>query len=489
MTDPLPPHRAFHERSRFSLIWLVPLVAIIAAGWLGYRAMAERGPLISITMQSAEGIEVGKTKIKHRDIELGTVEAMAPSEDLTSVRVEARMNRYAKSHLNKNTRFWVVRPRFSAEGVSGLNTLISGSYIEIEPGAGEPTRHFVALEDPPVISTDVPGTEYVLHSFHLGSISQGAPVSFHGIKVGQVLGYQLSDEDGSATVKIFVRAPHDRLVHQGTRFWNASGVAVELNSDGMKVQAESLQSILSGGVAFDVPQGGEAGQAADPSAEFTLYASEDRARDALYTRKIPFLIHLSGDAGGLSIGAPVRMRGIKIGEVTDVHLEYDDNNRQVSIPVIIEVEPQRVTLLHTNLAEINFKDRAYASFRAFVARGLRARVGAGNLLTGQKIISLDFVHDAPKRTMIDGGTYPEIPSVPSDDIDEILQSTKGLLADLRTTANSANQAISSDPETGGDLSGTLSELKRAAQSLRLLTESLEGHPEAIIRGKNAESAQ
>ena len=159
MSDHNAPQPAVHERHRFPLVWLVPIVAILAAGWLGYRTLSERGPLVAITLQSAEGLEVGKTKIKHRDIELGVVEAMAPNADLTSVTIQARMNRYAEPHLGTGTRFWVVRPRLSAEGISGLSTLISGSYIEMEPGPGEPSRHFIALEDPPVVSADVPGTK------------------------------------------------------------------------------------------------------------------------------------------------------------------------------------------------------------------------------------------------------------------------------------------------------------------------------------------
>lgn len=542
------PHRpAVHERHRFPLVWLVPLVAVLAAGWLGYRTLSERGPLIAITLQSADGVEVGKTKVKHREIELGVVESMEPSSDLNSVTIEVRMNRYAEPHLTKGTRFWVVRPRLSAEGISGLGTLISGAYIEMEPGPGEHTSHFVALEDPPVVSADVPGTKYELHARRLGSISQGAPVSFHGVRVGEVLGYQLSDDDGSATVQVFVRAPHDRLVHEGTRFWNASGVTVEVGSEGLRLATESVEAILAGGVAFDVPRGGELGASAKPGSIFTLYGDEDKARDALFTRKIPFLIHLTGSAQGLSAGNIVRMRGIRVGEVTDVHMEYDAATDKMTVPVTFELEPQRVKLLHTDLSENGFEERSYATFKGFVARGLRARLGSGNLLTGQKIVSLDFVTDAPKAAMIDGGVYPEIPTLESDDLDSIMQSAKALLGSLQNTVGSLNQlvgapevkqslhslqgtlanldrlthdaslqvgpllaglrsvsnsadatlkqatstlavtgdAFGSDGESSGDLAGTLAELKQAARSLHALTDYLENHPESLIQGKSA----
>jgi paraquat-inducible protein B len=533
-------------RHRFSLVWLVPIVAIAVAGWLGYRALAERGTLIEITLRSAEGLEAGKTKMKHRDIELGTVEAITPSPDLSSVTVEARMNGYAKPHLVAGTRFWVVRPRLSLEGVSGLNALISGSYIEMDPGAGKPVRHFVGLEDPPVVSADVPGTSFVLHPQRLGSVSAGAPVSYHGIKVGEILGYQLSDSDGHATVRVFVRAPHDKLVHAGTRFWNSSGVSVALGSEGIKIRSESIEAILAGGVSFDVPQGGVAGPAAKPFSDFTLYDGEDEARNAVFTQKVPFLLHLTGSAKGLSPGATVRMHGIYVGEVMDVHMEYDAATKHMSVPVTFEVEPQRVTILHSDLSQAGFEDRSYAAFREFVARGLRARLSTGDILTGQKIISLDFVPNASKAGMIEGGIYPEIPVVESSDFDSIVESAQGLLGSLRETSASLNRIVTSpevrrslasldrslanidkltrdasvqtgpllanlraasksadetfqqatttlsvtadafgNDQKGGDLAGTLHELKQAARSLRVLTDYLESHPESLIQGKSA----
>jgi len=539
-----PPVSTFHKR-RFPLVWLVPIVALLAAGWLGWRTLAARGPMIEISLASAEGIEEGKTKIKHKDIELGVVEAVEPSADLSRVTLHARMNVHAKTHLTQGTRFWVVRPRLSAEGISGLSTLISGSYIEMDPGPGESERRFTALEDPPVISADAPGTHYVLKTGRLGSIIQGAPISFRGIKVGQVLGYQLSDEDGTATVQIFVQKPHDTLVHEGTRFWNASGITVEMGSGGLRLQTESIQAILTGGIAFDVPPGGEAGELAKPNALYELYPNVDKARDALFTRKIPFLLHFHGNLDGLSVGAPVRLQGIQVGNVTDVHLEYDAKTDRQSVPVLIDVEPQRVRLINeVALTDVEFRPHSYATFRRFVQRGLRAHLASGSLITGQKLVALDFMPDAPKADMIETGPIPEIPTVDASDLDTVMQSAKGvlvsvksavdgmdqivrspelkrslasldrsmahveaisreaepqigpMLAELRSASHSADlalqqaaaslgtvgDALSSDP-AGGDLAGTLTELRNAAASLHHLTEYLENHPESLIRGK------
>ena len=545
MPDPADHPTAHHAR-RLPLIWVVPLVALLAAGWLGWRTWSERGPLIWITMQSAEGIEAGKTKIKHRDIELGTIESIEPSADLSRVTVEARMNVHATAHLNKNSRFWVMRPRLSAEGISGLSTLISGSYIEMDPGDGPRERHFTALEEPPVISSDVPGTHYVLKAERLGSIIQGAPISFRGIKVGQILGYELSDQEGSATVQVFVRAPHDALVHEGTRFWNASGVSVELGSNGLRMQTESLQAILTGGIAFDVPPGGEAGELAPAGSSFFLYSNSEKARDALYTRKVPFLLYFASNVDGLSVGAPVRLRGIPIGVVTELHLEYDAKTDEQRVPVTIEVEPQRVKLLNIPRLDEGFRERAYGTFRRFVARGMRARLVSGSLITGQKLIALDFIPNAKPAAMIEGGLYPQLPTVDSTDLESVMQAAKGLmesaksatdgiaaqvhseefkhsmvsldhalsnvdvmtreasteigplLRNLHSASQSADRALQEAARTlqatgdaftadngGGDLAGLLSELREAAASLHTLTDTLERHPESLVKGKGA----
>ena len=544
MPDHLPA-QAVSERHRLPLVWLVPLVAAVAAIWLGYRALAQRGPTIEVSLQSAAALEAGRTVVRHNQVELGRVVALKPTADLSRVTLTVTMNRYAQGHLNEGTRFWVVRPRLSAEGISGLGTLISGAYIEMEPGAGAATTRFTALEDPPVVARDIPGTEYVLHGQRLGSVSQGAPVSFNGITVGEVLGYTLSDQDGGATAHIFVRAPHDQLVHVGTRFWNASGIAVALGSDGLRLQTESLQAILAGGVAFGVPRGGTPGAIAERLSTFTLYGDADEARDALFTRRVPFQLRLPGSAQGLHVGAPVRMQGLQVGEVTDVHMEFDAQRGTIAVPVTIAVEPPRVTLLHGVTSEQGFEQRAYDAFRMFVARGLRAKLASGSLITGQRLISLDFDADATPAQLIEGAGPPELPMVESGDLDSIMQSTKDLLTGLKSTVASLNQIVgsnevkrsvrsldrslanvdrltqqaslqagplliglravaSSADQTlaeakttlatahaalgndggGGNLAEALAELRQTARSVRALADYLEGHPGSLVWGKS-----
>ncbi len=539
-----PQHSALVVHNRFSIIWIIPIVAALVAGWLGWRSYAVHGPAITITFESAEGLEAGKTKIKHKDTDLGIVERVEPTPDLSHVIVTARMSRLAEPHLTTGTRFWVVRPRLSAEGISDVGTLISGAYIELDPSKGDAARSFTGEESPPIVAANEPGETYTLHATQLGSINQGTPVYFRGIKVGQVLGYELSDTDGSATVHLFVHAPHNKLVRTGTRFWNASGITAVVGSEGMKLQIESIQSLLAGGVAFGVPQNAEAGGIADPKTLFTLYPDATAAHDAVYTRKIHFLLHFPGPVPGLAIGSEVRMQGLKIGQVSDVHIEYDNDTGLIAVPITIEVEADRVTLLHGGDQDpADFEANVYEGFRKLISHGLRARLGSGNLLTGQNVINLDFVADTQAAAMIEGKPYPEIPTLEADDFDSVIHSAKTVLSSLQITVSALNKAVTSpqmqqsmhslneslanldritqDASTrvgpllqslqsvatsadealkqtnsalaggagGGDLAGTLHELKNAARSVRVLTDYLESHPEALLRGKPGNAAQ
>jgi paraquat-inducible protein B len=538
---------ALRVRHRVSIIWLIPLIAALAAGWLGWRTLSARGPSIAIAFASADGLEAGKTKIKHDGVELGVIESLEPTPDLAHVVATARMHKFAEGHLTEGTRFWIVRPRFSLGGISGLSTLISGAYVEFGPGQGAMADRFTALEEPPLVNANEPGVTFSLHAKRLGSIVSGDPVSYRGLKVGQVLGSDLSDADGSVTVRIFVRAPHDRLVREGTRFWNASGVTVTAGSDGLKIQSESLSTLLLGGIDFDVPAGAEPGEVAKSDTPFTLYDDASAASDAIYTRTVRFLLHFPEAVQNLKAGAEVRMQGMRIGQVADVHMEFDAAIDRVSVPVVIEIEADRVRLLHDTTALNGFEQRAYATFDRFVARGLRARLGSGNLIIGQKVVNLDFAPDTSELKMIVGGKYPEIPTVSSSDLDTVIASAKDLLgslqvavtrlngvvsspevarslrsldgslvnldhitrdvraagvgpliAQLRAAAGSADSALKQADATlavaggaldghrsdGGDLAGALRELKTAARSVRVLADYLESHPDALLLGRS-----
>jgi len=485
---------------------------------------------------NAEGLEAGKTRVKYLNVDVGLVDQVALSDDLSHIIVTASLDKAMATHMKEGTQFWIVRPRVGFGGISGLGTLLSGAYVEFDPGGGPPAHEFVGLEEPPPITSRVPGTQYILRTDHLGSIARGAPVYYHNIVVGQVLGYELAENKQDLTVKVFVDAPHDQLVRPGSRFWNAGGVSVSLGADGVDVSMESLEALLAGGIAFDTPDIDKPGEAAAADTAFTLFASLREVTQAGYTEKIPYLVEFDGSVRGLRAGAPVEFRGIQIGSVTDVRLEIDPGQDRVRIPVTIEVEPQRIDL------ERGAYPQRYALMDALVERGLRAQLKSGNLLTGELLVDLDFHPNSPPAKLDRSGAHPAIPAVPAqlealeasvttildklaalplpalvDDLRRTVQGIDALVAspDVRSAVAALNQSAirleallgtldqrvgplvvqaqstlaAADGLVGAnaplryDLNALLKELTSAARSIRVFADYLERHPEALLRGK------
>ncbi len=263
-------------RRRFSIVWLVPIVAVCIGAWLVYKAKSEQGPLVSITFSAAEGVVAGKTKVKFRDVQVGMVETVELSRDLSEVTVTARLARELEGHLTEETSFWVVRPQLTGGQVSGLDTLLSGVYIGIDPGNGRsPGRHFRGLEVPPAIQIKTAGRHFVLEADSLGSLGAGSPIYFRRLKAGQVTSFHLSKGGTHVAIRVFIDAPFDKLVNDRARFWNVSGISVSMTAEGIKVRTESLSAILAGGIAFDTPAKLDSGRDVEEDHVFPLHGSRD----------------------------------------------------------------------------------------------------------------------------------------------------------------------------------------------------------------------
>lgn len=471
---PHPPEVDVSTRRRLSFLWLLPLVAALIAGWLGWRWLEERGPQIVITFQSGDGLEAGRTRIKHKNVELGVIESVRLSDDLSQVVATARMDRTATRHLKDGTRFWVVAPRLGLGGVSGLSTVVSGTYVEMEPGGGDDRREFDALDEPPVIRADVPGRSFNLKTEQLGSLAQGSPVYFRGVQVGEVMGYSLSPQDRMVSVSIFVRAPYEGLVHEGSRFWRSSGIQISAGADGFKFQTESLKTLALGGVVLETPPDPQAGGPAKDWASFTLYEDQATAAAARDRLRVRYRLEFAGSVQGLQAGAPVLMRGLTVGHVSAVRLEYDEARQELHIPVEIDIEPDLVARTY---AVIDGKPMDEPAVRTLIAvqveKGMRGRLASGNLLTGQKLVSFDYEPGHPPTAP--GTERSELPTVASSDIDSITRSAgavmdkvaalplDGLVADLRGTLQSVT-GVAGSP----DLARSLAALAKALGSADVL---------------------
>ncbi len=469
------------EHSGPSLVWLIPIVTAIIGIWLIVHTLADRGPLVTITFQTADGIEVDKTRIKYKNINIGIVEAVRLSADFSRVEVRARLDKEAAHFLRRDSRFWVVRPTLSTRGISGLGTLLSGTYIEVEPGQGAPQTLFVGLESPPMMQADTAGKRIVLMARQLGSIDRGSPVYYQGIRAGEVLGYEMANDFRSVLIHAFVKAPFDGLVRSNTRFWSNSGLDLSVGPEGLRLKTESLQTLLFGGISFDTPDGQEAGAEDVSDLVFTLYDDLKSIKDQAYTSKLRFVLFFEDSVRGLSVGAPVEFKGIKVGSVVDVSLEYDERNGSFRIPVVIELEPERIAG-RGGLMKRSPKE----AFAALVKRGLRARLQTASLLTGQLYVDLDMQPKAPLRLVKADRAETELPTVKGAGIEQTVATLTGIAskldqidfaaigAELHGTLKGANALVNAPA-----LESSLADLAASMASLRRILHTVDDRAEPI----------
>jgi paraquat-inducible protein B len=524
--DALPtPH--VQRRSRLPrLIWIVPIVAALVGLSLIFKAWHAAGPKIVIFFPNAEGIEVGKTLVKERNVTIGSVSDIALSDDRQSVMVTADLTRSGENAAREGSIFWVVRPRISVGGASGLDTLLTGSYIGVEPGSSKSHRErFVAQDKPPPLSHQPDGRQVALRAVRAGSLAIGTPVYFRQFQVGRVIDLSLSP-DGTASVIIFVDAPNDKFLTVRTRFWNSSGLEVKLGGDGVDIKAESIASVIGGGIAFD-----------DGPPD---YNGEERSMQ-LFKNETEAMTPPSGDPRyikmrfahafrGLKVDAAVEFMGINIGSVASVDLDYDAQQKTFPLVVVAKIFPQRMgrafdTMVRQGAAQTD--SAAVSLFGQLVARGLSAQPRSSSLLSDSLYVALDF---SPNRGKVkfDPAAQPlEVPTIPSStddletrlssiakkldelplhdiaanlntdlkDIHGTLEQVKGqVLPDLTDTLHSANSALGGVDQLLSDRSpfrehidSTLDEAQRSLSSIRDLADFLDRHPEALIRGRRESS--
>ncbi len=415
------------HRSGISMVWIIPIITALVGGWLIVKTLSEQGPVATVSFLTADGIEVGTTRIKYKNVNIGVIEGMEFSEDFSHVILSARFNQGMDSFLRRNTQFWVVRPQLSLSGVSGLETIISGAYISVEPGQGAPQFHFVGLENPPVVLSETIGQQVVLMADKLGSIDIGSPVYYKGIQAGEVLGYELANDRESVYIHIFVNDPFDQLVQGNTRFWNVSGMEVDVSANGVNVRTESVKSLIFGGIAFDTPETLEQTTTDIQGLVYTLHNSYGDMDENAYTRKINYVAYFNSSVRGLSPGAPVEFRGIQVGSVLDFRLEYDSQDESFLIPVLFEIEPERIAFRN----ETGLSD-SEDTITNLINNGLRARLQSGSLITGQLYVELVMNPNAPMDLVAANDTVPEMPTVSSASIESITNSLEAFVSRLDT---------------------------------------------------------
>jgi paraquat-inducible protein B len=516
-------------------IWIIPIVAAVVGGWLAVQSLLESGPKITIRFKSAEGLEAHKTHIKYKDVDIGIVRSIELDDEKKGVVVTAHMVKQAsKGLLVDDTRFWVVRPRISGGRVTGLSTLFAGAYIGTDPGhSTSEKRDFAGLDTPQIVTSDVAGRRFVLGAEDLGSIDVGSPVYFRGLSAGEVVATDVASDGKEVLVTVFVSAPYDRFVTTDSRFWNASGIDLTLDASGVRLNTQSLATVIVGGIAFDTPMEPAAGPPARAEANSNFVLWPDRA-NALKPRETvveTYTMRFPQSVRGLQVGALVDFRGVTIGEVSSIDLEYDPVRVDFKTAVRVRFFPERLQpRSYKATAASNELADAKQRMQKFVAHGFRAQLRSSNLLTGQLFVALDFFPAAAPATIDFAQGAPEIPTMPGslaqleeslgvivkkiekipfDAIGEdlrkalasldatlktvdraagridrdIVPELKATLENARKTFESAQRTLSQDSPVQSDLRDALQEVSRASEALRALVDSIERQPDSLLRGK------
>lgn len=530
--------------SRVSLVWLLPLAAVLFALFILWRSYVDRGPLVEISFESAGGVEAGETKIRRRDVNVGTVEAVRLSDDLNSVVIEARLNPQVAAYIDADTRFWIVNAQINTTEISGLSTLLSGAYIEVDwdDQPGERRSEFVGLTEAPLTTRGLPGMRVTLNAEEAGYIYVGSPLFLRQIEVGRVERRRLSDDGTQVLFDVFVAAPYHKYVYPETRFFGVSGVEASFGATGASVRVESIAALFTGGIAFE---NSEKSAASEPllkdGVNFKLYDNKAAALDSLFEStedtRYRYIAEFEGSVKGLRAGAPIEYQGLRVGSVVEVSIELPENeNEQKRIYAVLQFQPARLGVGNIS------PESLLQTMERFVDNGLRVQLATGNLLTGSLLIKLVEKSDAPKASIdVEASPYPALPTAPNNieavtaDVEtlisnlanlpldtliaaatdllrntsDIVASTemKGLPAQISTSLDSINAAtgdlptmmkaltsasqnadevlegLSPDSEIYIELAAAARELRVAAKSIAAFAELLEENPNAVITGR------
>ncbi|MFV2059833.1 MAG: intermembrane transport protein PqiB [Gammaproteobacteria bacterium] len=488
-----------------STVWIIPIIAALIGGWMVFKSAFEIKAIAKVTFVDASGLEVGKTAVKFRDIKIGELTELKISDDLTKVIAIIKFKGVKQKRLTTSTRFWVVKPRIGLGGISGLDTLISGAYIEVDPGiGGQPTNEFIGLETPDIYQIGNAGTIYTLQTNKLGSLFRGSPVKFRGINVGNVTKYKLTEDHSRVEIQIFIEAPHDKYITNNTRFWNISGIQIEMNAEGIKFDMESVVTLVSGGISFSTANNlNQEMIQAKENTVFRLYQTEKPKIEEIISFGVQMKLYFADGVSGLSVGAPVEFKGFRVGTVVDVGAEEKWNKTEILTYAMIDIEPDRLPVINRKkFSSDKLRKQAVHKFiTTMVNRGMRAQLKIKNLITQKSLITMDFFPTAKKETVKYINGIPVLPTVPKS-LNGILRKVDNILTkidampieemskNLDQTMVNINNLVKSLNATEGGMMGlqidqALTELRKAARSIRAMAEYLERHPEALLKGKSS----
>ena len=430
------PSVAVRKRRWPSPIWLLPLIALLIGLWLLYQNWYKTGPTIVVQFTNAEGIEPGKTEVRYKAVAVGKLKSLRVSDDLKYVDAEIILSRDMGKHLGSDARFWIVSPRITRSGISGLSTFFSGTYIGMSPGTNSDDQTYYMGEDrPPVIAPTEAGRRFYLLADSLGSIDIGAPIFYKQLQVGEVIDFKLLDKNAGVQLEVFIRDPYYELVRNNSRFWNASGAEFKFGANGATFRMESLTSLISGGIAFETPKAFDESPASPAQQTFVLYKNYDNTQEKQYAQRLYYVMHFQGNVRGLAVGNPVEFQGVPVGQVENIDIRLDKTSQQLKVPVLVSIQPQQFDeSLTPNTADM--------AMRQLVDRGLRAKLDTSSLLTGQKVITLTMEKSPKSADIVKIGGYSEFPTI-SAALDDLPTMAADVMGSLQETLDGVKRIVNS----------------------------------------------
>ena len=490
MTDLAKPR--IDTRKRISVIWIIPILALVIGLWMVVHTKLSEGPTITISFENANGLVAHKTKVEYLNVAVGQVQDVRLNANKDGVVVTIQMNPEAKGLLKADTQFWVVRARVGLGSVTGLSTLLGGAYIKLSPGIEASYRDsFVGLETPPLTPVGTPGVKLNLFNQKAGSISTGDAVLYNGYEVGRIEGTKFDEEKKLVHYDVFVDAPFDKLVTSSVRFWNVSGINLKASADGIDIRTGSLDTVFLGGIAFQLPDGAPPGEPVENGAVFNLYDSYEQILEKPSRYTMEYVVKFSQSLRGLLPGAPVEYRGIPVGHVKKILFEEMFNRKEKlgsgsPIPVLIAIEPVQLGLPDTQSSVEYLKKNLEMSVR----NGLRASLETGNLLTGSLFINTDYYEDVDVEEIGNFASYETIPTIHvgfgrlQEQVSNFLSKLNDL--PLEQTIENVDQMVATATETLDSINKILND-SNAQQMTAELNATLESCRE-ILEGLSPDSS-
>ena len=453
-------------------IWIVPFIALIIAGWLAYQYFADRGPEIEIVFPVNEGLIAGQSVLKFRNVPVGKVTKIHVPSDIDGIVVTIRMNsNRSKQFLTDNARFWIVKPEVGLTGVSGLDTLISGTYINVYSKLGGKTSmtKFIGLNQP--YRDSMEGEYFHLVSTTGDDIAVGTPVFYKNIKVGQVEYVYLGLDNKTVDTIVFINKQYKNLVHDDSKFWIKSMFNVDFTKGNLDVNIAPLNYMLQGGIIFS-SSGHDSNSTVDSERQFILYKTKTRAEGKSIgsSPKTIKKFHLSTDqsTANLRVNAPVRFSGFDIGWIDDIKLSYDKNRHKMLASIVMGID--------TSAFDDNSENNTTGEENLYkaVKEGMRARLDTLDIISGMLYMDLTFDHTEGNSTIVaDAKPYPKFPMVEETSVGVMSSMTKIMdklsRLPLNKLVDSLDKVINETSEPIANANEMLIELKKSAKHLSALT--------------------